>query len=1407
MFILCRIFATPTELKKPDIISNGNATSIEEKTLGIDERNLLVAALEAAVENDLTPSVGCWPLSLTFMCDEQGLSFLDESNLIALMTEEYKQSVENPILDDEPWSISVPTLITDNAPSVTITDVTLSTDTKTPNADGVAPEVVKLCSKNVAAPVSTVPHADEVWSFLPSASNIDAAGSATSTDITMPAPINSVTTPSLVNAFSDEFRSFMVAVLSADGVSPTTSNILQDDFWSLAAATLYADFTKTSLNADVKESMINADVAGTTVVNSDVANVNSMETTLEADSVVPKMAVEPIKNCAVPKATNNVLLDEFWTLLTAALDVDKGSSAVTKTYTEEFWSFLAELCADGASQTVHNSLPDQFSPLSTALNVEGVKPILTNTFLDELWSFVTSTLSPSISEVDLYPDVAVEAPSLDAVDTIPSSDVTAAVLDADIALLSDACVMTSAVRKTLDTGSEMSVTTMVSSISVSTHTVVSKALSTSLVVSSIREGQMVTSSDSCLKNLTSVQALGTNLTFPKVEITSDATPKIPEESSTNKTVPIVANNLPDEFTTELNLDETSPTTVNAISNKLRLFSTVVPNRSVCVPTVVMAPSSYTFTPTVAKTPRTNTSTSTVTMVLDAYKSTPSVEETMNTGVAAVTAAMTPNACVTSSVGEKLPSADLAVPLVKTALSTPVSTPAEEKLLSLSTAQLSVASISNVYSSTTEKVSKANLTISAVSTDSDTHVTTFTRREVQNTNIVAPTVIMASGAFVVTPRAEKVPSKEVAAIDVRVAKPTVEIDLNTNITVPTVIMSQDAAQTVEKLPTTGGAVVSNENETISLVDGVLNTNEVASTVIRRSHVAISTMEKLSTIDSVVPDTCVTTSTTERPLNTDVVVPTVIMSPSTLVTKPAVKKVTVTDVYAATSSTELALNTNAALPTVITSSVVYDDAPADRKETITDVAPTVIMASSANVVTPKVAIASKSCAVSPTVIKEPGTNVVMPTMTTALDTRVCMTSTTKASSMDSAMSNVPVASRKHVMTSKMPTEDPISSTIGLTASVNSATRIGTKEARVDIVRSDGQPRQYVLQRNDESRTCNVCSKTFTREYDRRRHEKSVHGNTNGIVNDVSPCELCGRTFSGPYEKRRHEKNVHSGSRLAAENSEQMVGRIRELELRDICGPNVREVLEKRLVDKVRVLAFGYLCDRCGDEFSSKTMLARHLQAANGPCGLRSEQRELLDACSGGRFREHMAVHEAVATGAPRLPCQDCDKTFRSDRNRWRHANRVHGDTDGKKHEHKNPPETHEAAAAAVHGDDGHFVCDACGKAFRQRTSLNSHVRAAHKKEKTHACPHCNSAYFKRSKLLVHIKTHTGVRDVPCPNCPKMFSCRDNMVKHVKLVHAQTRDYKCTACDRAFKSSKHLVQHVLRLHKREPSTANFK
>ena len=54
-----------------------------------------------------------------------------------------------------------------------------------------------------------------------------------------------------------------------------------------------------------------------------------------------------------------------------------------------------------------------------------------------------------------------------------------------------------------------------------------------------------------------------------------------------------------------------------------------------------------------------------------------------------------------------------------------------------------------------------------------------------------------------------------------------------------------------------------------------------------------------------------------------------------------------------------------------------------------------------------------------------------------------------------------------------------------------------------------------------------------------------------------------------------------------------------------------------------------------------------------------------------------------------------------------------------------------------------CNECGKIFSNRNNLRSHVKVVHLKIKNHVCQICNKAFFKPNNLRAHLKTHKPVK----------------------------------------------------------------
>ena len=107
----------------------------------------------------------------------------------------------------------------------------------------------------------------------------------------------------------------------------------------------------------------------------------------------------------------------------------------------------------------------------------------------------------------------------------------------------------------------------------------------------------------------------------------------------------------------------------------------------------------------------------------------------------------------------------------------------------------------------------------------------------------------------------------------------------------------------------------------------------------------------------------------------------------------------------------------------------------------------------------------------------------------------------------------------------------------------------------------------------------------------------------------------------------------------------------------------------------------------------------------------------------------------------------------------------------------------------------MCQICGKTLKHSKILQTHMKEVHG-DKSFTCNLCGLNLSCQRNLSQHMITHT-TPSIPCDQCGKLFKRKDAVKSHIKKFHMQVREKKCNQCDKSFADDRHLREHVMAIH----------
>ena len=367
-------------------------------------------------------------------------------------------------------------------------------------------------------------------------------------------------------------------------------------------------------------------------------------------------------------------------------------------------------------------------------------------------------------------------------------------------------------------------------------------------------------------------------------------------------------------------------------------------------------------------------------------------------------------------------------------------------------------------------------------------------------------------------------------------------------------------------------------------------------------------------------------------------------------------------------------------------------------------------------------------------------------------------------------------------------------------------------------------------DKSFKCDKCGKSFKNQTRLRNHKKIKHPTWKTRIEKTEMmCEHCPAEFETHELKKEHEDSVHGHLSTNCELCKEEFPSFKVLAnhlTRKHCETDpqgkiicfICHTFQRKALDQVRyhILAEHYHCPNHICKFCKKPFMELHRLDQHVKTIHLDENPHQCDKCEKSfktkqGLKMHYIVNHAEQT-AMKCGIDGCEKIFPNEVNL--RAHRVNS--------HKSESCT--------------FVCDTCGKNFRQKESLRmhnlqnhatseeqeknlirckdtscdytslskpkmvEHYKRCHLKLKNAQCPHCPSAFYKPERLNEHINgIHLGLKPYKCDLCDFRTAYRKISSEHKKVAHGNQR-FDCPYCTHSARYKGNLTKHLRNVHKRD-------
>ena len=342
------------------------------------------------------------------------------------------------------------------------------------------------------------------------------------------------------------------------------------------------------------------------------------------------------------------------------------------------------------------------------------------------------------------------------------------------------------------------------------------------------------------------------------------------------------------------------------------------------------------------------------------------------------------------------------------------------------------------------------------------------------------------------------------------------------------------------------------------------------------------------------------------------------------------------------------------------------------------------------------------------------------------------------------------------------------------------------------------------------CNLCQLRFTSKLDIGKHVYSAH--------KMKPfrCDKCHEYFAQKDTFEAHVKicmENHSGKPSPEKSYECKICQkrfTRKFDLKkhsitahkvklsykcqycDQCYEKFRDLVahisthkkEETNIDREK----PYQCKCCKKNFKFQKTLFKHYKSHIKKKHFRCNfcRKSFLTA---NGYKTHMVKNARKSNLGP-YQCSFCQSQFEHEctliQHEGTHKNRLQCPECKKYFQGKSRLKVH----IRSHTNEKPYRCDYCYKCFTTLGHLKMHIRI-HTGEKPYVCEYCGKGFPRNFQLKSHVRSHTKEKPYPCEHCGRCFSTRSQLTSHIR-THTKEKPYQCDECGKCFSRSSNLIKH---------------